>query len=90
MTLDSPLARTDLEKQNESPSKALSKSEGEVPIATNPMDLIQGDESSRRREASLRQHSFFQLRINLISGSDLVAMDKSGKYVFLIIKYKYW
>ncbi|XP_055619934.1 multiple C2 and transmembrane domain-containing protein isoform X2 [Toxorhynchites rutilus septentrionalis] len=37
-----------------------------------------GDENQRRREAQLRQHSFFQLRIHLQSGHGLVAMDKSG------------
>ncbi|XP_058461918.1 multiple C2 and transmembrane domain-containing protein isoform X2 [Malaya genurostris] len=36
------------------------------------------DDLQRRREAQLRQHSFFQLRIHLISGHGLVAMDKSG------------
>lgn len=39
-----------------------------------------GDDIQRRREAQLRQHSFFQLRIHLLSGHGLVAMDKSGTY----------
>ncbi|EDS31646.1 conserved hypothetical protein [Culex quinquefasciatus] len=37
-----------------------------------------GEDPQRRREAVLRQHSFFQLRIHLVSGHNLVAMDKSG------------
>lgn len=32
----------------------------------------------RRRETQLRQHSFFQLKLHLVSGHNLVAMDKSG------------
>lgn len=39
------------------------------------------DDVQRRREAQLRQHSFFQLRIHLLSGHGLVAMDKSGNVV---------
>lgn len=42
------------------------------------LDVLHADEQQRRREAQLRQHSFFQLRVHLISGSDLVAMDKNG------------
>lgn len=32
----------------------------------------------RKREATLRQHVFFQLRIHLVSGQNLLAMDKNG------------
>lgn len=32
----------------------------------------------RRREANLRQHAFFQLKIHLIEGQNLAAMDKNG------------
>ncbi|XP_065086202.1 multiple C2 and transmembrane domain-containing protein isoform X2 [Ochlerotatus camptorhynchus] len=39
---------------------------------------LSSDDVQRRRETQLRQHSFFQLRINLLSGHNLVAMDKSG------------
>ena len=38
----------------------------------------QSDEVLRRREASLRQHSFFQLKVHLVSGHNLIAMDKGG------------
>lgn len=39
----------------------------------------QADELRRKREAQLRQFVFFQLRVHLKSGCDLVAMDKNGK-----------
>ena len=35
-------------------------------------------EQQRRRVAALRQHSFFQLRVHLRRGRNLVAMDKGG------------
>ncbi|XP_062710210.1 multiple C2 and transmembrane domain-containing protein isoform X2 [Aedes albopictus] len=47
---------------------------GGAPATTS----LSGDDVQRRRETQLRQHSFFQLRIHLISGHNLVAMDKSG------------
>jgi hypothetical protein len=39
---------------------------------------FQNDEIHRRRENALRQHSFFQLKVHLVSGHNLTAMDKSG------------
>ncbi|XP_046744360.1 multiple C2 and transmembrane domain-containing protein isoform X3 [Diprion similis] len=36
------------------------------------------DEASRRRELALRQHAFFQLRLHLRRGENLVAMDRGG------------
>lgn len=39
----------------------------------------QAEELRRKREAQLRQYVFFQLRVHLKSGSDLVAMDKNGE-----------
>lgn len=39
---------------------------------------LQSDEALRRRETCLRQHSFFQLKVHLVSGHNLTAMDKSG------------
>lgn len=39
---------------------------------------LQAEEIQRKREANLRQHAFFQLRVHLISGHELVAMDKNG------------
>ncbi|XP_058054608.1 multiple C2 and transmembrane domain-containing protein, partial [Anopheles bellator] len=43
-----------------------------------PSGMQPADDQQRRRETQLRQHSFFQLRVHLISGHGLVAMDKSG------------
>lgn len=39
---------------------------------------------TRHKESQLRQHSFFQLRVHLKRGKDLIARDKSGKYTVLI------
>ncbi|XP_053687859.1 multiple C2 and transmembrane domain-containing protein [Sabethes cyaneus] len=48
------------------------------PVAASGSTIGSPDDVQRRRETQLRQHSFFQLRIHLISGHNLVAMDKSG------------
>lgn len=37
------------------------------------------DEMVRRREQALRQHAFFQLRLHIRRGANLVAMDRGGK-----------
>lgn len=37
------------------------------------------DEVVRRREMALRQHAFFQLRLHIRRGANLVAMDRCGK-----------
>ncbi|XP_050090347.1 multiple C2 and transmembrane domain-containing protein isoform X2 [Anopheles aquasalis] len=50
----------------------------ETPDTSSITCLNSADEQQRRRETQLRQHSFFQLRVHLISGHGLVAMDKSG------------
>lgn len=49
--------------------------------------LSPAEEQQRRRETQLRQHSFFQLRVHLISGHGLVAMDKSGK-IFVVVRMR--
>ncbi|KAK2576926.1 hypothetical protein KPH14_005545 [Odynerus spinipes] len=36
------------------------------------------DEIARRRELALRQHAFFQLRLHIRRGANLVAMDRCG------------
>ncbi|KAG5329593.1 MCTP2 protein, partial [Acromyrmex charruanus] len=40
-------------------------------------DFLQ-DEMIRRREQALRQHAFFQLRLHIRRGANLVAMDRCG------------
>ncbi|XP_016839970.1 multiple C2 and transmembrane domain-containing protein isoform X2 [Nasonia vitripennis] len=42
-----------------------------------PTGILQ-DESARRRELALRQHAFFQLRLHIRRGANLVAMDRCG------------
>lgn len=42
------------------------------------------DEAARRRELALRQHAFFQLRLHIRRGANLVAMDRCGKSSRLI------
>ncbi|XP_065348960.1 multiple C2 and transmembrane domain-containing protein isoform X1 [Cloeon dipterum] len=46
-------------------------------VAATPVVAIV-DEDQRRRETCLRQHSFFQLRVHLKRGKDLVAKDTGG------------
>ncbi|CAG4995077.1 unnamed protein product [Parnassius apollo] len=46
------------------------------PVPTDP--LLEPDEGQRLREQQLRQYAFFQLRIHLKRGQNLVAMDKNG------------
>lgn len=53
------------------------------------------DEDQRRREACLRQNSFFQLRVHLKRGKDLVAKDTGGeshsaKSFFVYFYYHTW
>lgn len=44
------------------------------------------EELARRRELALRQHAFFQLRLHIRRGMNLVAMDRCGeiKFYFLL------
>ena len=44
-----------------------------------PTSILQ-DEHARRRELALRQHAFFQLRLHLRRGANLVAMDRCGEF----------
>lgn len=37
------------------------------------------EELARRRELALRQHAFFQLRLHIRRGMNLVAMDRCGE-----------
>lgn len=39
------------------------------------------DEIIRRRELALRQHAFFQLRLHIRRGANLMAMDRCGKRI---------
>lgn len=79
---DSPLARRSehVNGRNERLDKS-QLSIDEAPEITNSnaqLEFLQCDEAKKRREMVLRQHSFFQLRIQLVSGQNLMAMDKNG------------
>ncbi|CAG9762330.1 unnamed protein product [Ceutorhynchus assimilis] len=77
--LDSPLSRT-CGDTTSSPGGS-PRPRAPTPGAVAGLDLLpltSNDEISRRREATLRQHTFFQLRIYLRRGHGLVAMDKNG------------
>lgn len=47
------------------------------------------EEKKRRRESALRQHSFFQLRLHLRRGRNLVARDKTGLFLSKLFKILY-
>lgn len=47
--------------------------------------IVIHDEVERRRELALRQHAFFQLRLHIRRGANLVAMDRCGKNLFYFI-----
>ncbi|XP_065369940.1 multiple C2 and transmembrane domain-containing protein isoform X1 [Calliphora vicina] len=47
-------------------------------VTSMQLEHLQAEEMRRKKEAQLRQYVFFQLRVHLKSGSDLVAMDKNG------------
>lgn len=75
---DSPLARRS-ENMN-GRNERLNKSQLSVDEAAEipQLEFLHCDEAKKRREIALRQHSFFQLRIQLVSGHNLMAMDKNG------------
>lgn len=74
---DSPLVRG----RNERLNKSQLSIDGSLPGAsttTAQLEFLHCDDAKKRHEIALRQHTFFQLRIHLISGQNLVAMDKNG------------
>lgn len=82
---DSPLVRSEIpngrniERLNK--SQLLSVEHGgdfDAITTTAELEFMPGDEAKKRRDIALRQHSFFQLRIHLISGHNLAPMDKNG------------
>ncbi|KAK0093353.1 hypothetical protein PV326_013754 [Microctonus aethiopoides] len=46
--------------------------------SANGVTGVYTDELTRRRELALRQHAFFQLRLHIRRGANLVAMDRCG------------
>lgn len=61
----------------------------ETPDTSSVSCIKPADEQQRRRETQLRQHSFFELRVHLISGHGLVAMDKSGTLKYTVSYYSF-
>ncbi|XP_046662457.1 LOW QUALITY PROTEIN: multiple C2 and transmembrane domain-containing protein-like [Homalodisca vitripennis] len=58
---------------------AVHSDSNEEPMADPLHDACaEKDELTRQKESQLRQHSFFQLRVHLKRGKDLIARDKSG------------
>ncbi|XP_059226363.1 multiple C2 and transmembrane domain-containing protein isoform X2 [Stomoxys calcitrans] len=51
---------------------------GDSHLTSRQIEHLQVEEMRRKKEAQLRQYVFFQLRVHLKNGSDLVAMDKNG------------
>ncbi|XP_074094466.1 multiple C2 domain and transmembrane region protein isoform X1 [Cotesia typhae] len=57
------------------PQDPMSGSSSAVP---STYESSQSNELARRRELALRQHAFFQLRMHIRRGANLVAMDRCG------------
>lgn len=93
--IESPLARGGREKimtmQEDSVGKCGEFSKGSVSFQSQKEghtseglqsqdggEFLQ-DEVMRKRELALRQHAFFQLRLHIRRGANLVAMDRCGK-----------
>ena len=81
---DSPLVRAEIpsgRQERLNKSQLLSVDGADFPAidpAAAQLEFLQCDEKKKRREIALRQHSYFQLRIQLVAGRNLVAMDKNG------------
>ncbi|XP_051162976.1 multiple C2 and transmembrane domain-containing protein isoform X1 [Leptopilina boulardi] len=67
-----------LDDCTEASCKQRQKDEGFEDGKTNGIVDINLSEQTRRRELALRQHAFFQLRLHIKRGANLVAMDRCG------------
>lgn len=47
-------------------------------VTMSALEVLQEEDKKRKRESQLRKYVFFQLRIHLKCGTNLVAMDKNG------------
>ncbi|XP_020291510.1 multiple C2 and transmembrane domain-containing protein 1, partial [Pseudomyrmex gracilis] len=56
----------------------LNQKEANEDIVIQDGDEFLQDEATRKREQALRQHAFFQLRLHIRRGTNLVAMDRCG------------
>ncbi|XP_031618309.1 multiple C2 and transmembrane domain-containing protein [Contarinia nasturtii] len=75
---ESPLTRINLSKLDKCDSISSQHDSASVDAVRSSISVTQAEEQQRKREATLRQHVFFQLRIHLISGHNLKPMDKNG------------
>lgn len=73
-----------LDDCTEASCKQRQKDEGFEDGKTNGIVDINLSEQTRRRELALRQHAFFQLRLHIKRGANLVAMDRCGKFFLKI------
>lgn len=53
-------------------------SEREEKTTMSVLEVLQEEDNKRKRESQLRKYVFFQLRVHLKSGNNLIAMDKNG------------
>ncbi|XP_053619972.1 multiple C2 and transmembrane domain-containing protein isoform X2 [Plodia interpunctella] len=65
-------------RQSTDPTPSTSGTPAHHPRPHAELLQLEPDEGQKLRERLLRQHSFFQLRIHLKRGQNLVAMDKNG------------
>lgn len=77
---DQPTAPSE-ERQEESQEQENEKEDASTKTTTGVGSGVQNEEA-RRRELALRQHAFFQLRLHLRRGANLVAMDRCGEFDF--------
>ncbi|XP_011313460.1 multiple C2 and transmembrane domain-containing protein 1 isoform X1 [Fopius arisanus] len=76
---DSPGRCSDVSSKSSHPRSREADAEEEAGPSTAPeTGIIHQDENSRRREVALRQYAFFQLRLHIRKGANLVAMDRCG------------
>ncbi|XP_045470133.1 multiple C2 and transmembrane domain-containing protein isoform X3 [Harmonia axyridis] len=78
---DSPLSRSGLDNTHSSTPSGSPALKSKPTGAVAGLDLLPAslnNEVDRRREAALREHSFFQLKVHLRRGLRLTAMDKNG------------
>lgn len=53
-------------------------SERDEKVTMSVLEVLQEEDNKRKRESQLRKYVFFQLRVHLKSGTNLIAMDKNG------------
>uniref|UniRef100_A0A1A9URC3 C2 domain-containing protein n=1 Tax=Glossina austeni TaxID=7395 RepID=A0A1A9URC3_GLOAU len=67
-----------IDEDVENGSNGMATASHEPYVTTTQIEALQAEEIRRKKEAQLRQYVFFQLRVHLKSGTDLMAMDKNG------------